>query len=496
MKFDRSSGILVHPSSFPGRFGIGDLGPSAFSFLDFLIEAGCKLWQILPLGPTGYGDSPYQCFSAFAGNPYLISPELLLRDNLIHPNDLIKDMHFPKSHVEFGKIIPWKLNLLEKAFVNFSNNSTMHQEYDIFSFENSQWLNDYALFMALKETYGGGSWTNFPQPLRTRDPKALLNSKKDLQNNVDRYKFYQFIFFKQWHALKTYAHKLGIRIIGDIPLYVAHDSSDVWAKPGLFQLEPDGKPKVVAGVPPDYFSPTGQLWGNPIYRWSAHEVDGYQWWVDRMKHTLSQVDTIRLDHFRGFVQYWQVPAGEATAERGQWVQGPGIDLFKQLSNTLDWEFNFPIIAEDLGFITDDVVELRDHLDIPGMKILQFAFSGPDNVFLPHQFSSKCVVYTGTHDNDTSIGWFNSAPENERKFAKEYMGVDGNDIAWSLIRLGWASVANYAIAPMQDILRLDSSARMNYPGRIGGNWEWRMPENYNNKVLLEQLKMINHNYGRC
>ena len=495
MKLNRSSGILVHPSSFPGRFGIGDLGPSAFAFLDFLNETGCKLWQILPLGPTGFGNSPYQSFSAFAGNPYLISPDLLLNDDLIHPNDLIKDLQFPQLRVEFGKIIPWKLNLLEKAFVNFSKDRTLLNEFDNFYSENNQWLDDYAFFMALKEMYGGGSWTNFPHALRARDPKALIDSRKDIKNSVDRHKFYQFIFYRQWQSLKTYAHKLGIRIIGDIPLYVAHDSSDVWAKPGLFQLDPSGQPIVVAGVPPDYFSPTGQLWGNPIYKWNEHEMNGFQWWVDRIKHTLSQVDIIRLDHFRGFVKYWEVPAGQATAEQGQWVQGPGIDIFTQLSKCLDWDSNLPIIAEDLGFITEDVVELRDHLDVPGMKILQFAFSGPENSFLPHHYSSNCVVYTGTHDNDTSLGWYNSAPDKERIFAKEYMGVDGKDIAWDLIRLGWASVANYAIAPMQDILELGPSARMNYPGRIGGNWEWRMPENYNNKDIFEQLKEVNHIYGR-
>ena len=404
-------------------------------------------------------------------------------------------MQFPQLRVEFGRIIPWKLNLLEKAYVNFCKNRILHQEYDDFSSENALWLEDYALFMALKEINAGGPWTTFPLPLRTRDQKALLNSRKELINSVDRHKFYQFIFFRQWQSVKTYAHKLGIRIIGDIPLYVAHDSSDVWAKPELFQLDSKGQPKVVAGVPPDYFAPTGQLWGNPIYQWSEHVEDGFRWWVDRIKHTLTQVDTIRLDHFRGFVKYWQVPAGEATAEHGQWVQGPGIEIFKHLSKNLDLDFNFPIIAEDLGFITEDVVELRDHLDIPGMKILQFAFSGSDNLFLPHHYSSKCVVYTGTHDNDTTVGWFNSAPENEKRFAKDYMGVDGNDIAWDLIRLGWASVANYAIAPMQDILKLDSSARMNYPGRNGGNWEWRMPENYINNDIIELLKKANHNYGR-
>ena len=495
MKFERSAGILVHPSSFPGRFGIGDLGPAAYAFLDFLNLAGCKLWQILPLGPTGFGDSPYQSFSAFAGNPYLISPELLLQEELIHSNDLVEETHFSQVSIEFGKIIPWKLKLLEKAFINFSDKHIQHDEFNNFCFENEQWLEDYALFMALKEIYGGDPWTNFPDLLRTRDPSTILDSQKQLKQSVDRYKFYQFLFFRQWQSLKTYAQKLGIRIIGDIPLYVAHDSSDVWASPELFQLDTNGQPKVMAGVPPDYFSPTGQLWGNPIYQWSEHKKNGYRWWIERIRHILNSVDTIRLDHFRGFVSYWQVPAGNSTAEIGLWVQGPGIELFNHLSKGLVLSNNFPIIAEDLGVITEDVVELRDRLDLPGMKILQFAFSGPENHFLPHHYLHNCVVYTGTHDNDTTVGWFNSAPENEKMFAKEYMGVDGSNIAWDLIRLGWASVAGYAIAPMQDILKLDSSARMNFPGRIGGNWEWRMPENYTQGGLLERLKNINDTYER-
>jgi len=495
MKFERSSGILVHPSSFPNRFGIGDLGPSAFDFLNFLNKVGCGLWQILPLGPTGFGDSPYQSFSAFAGNPYLISPELLLQEGLLHPNDLVEEKHSPHLRVEFGNIIPWKLNLLEKSYVNFSNKHKLHEEFTKFCSENDRWLDDYALFMALKEIYGGSPWTNFPDTVRTREPFEILDYRKKLKHNIDRYKFYQFLFFRQWRSIRKYAQKLGIRIVGDIPLYVAHDSADVWVNPELFQLDSKGQPRVVAGVPPDYFSPTGQLWGNPIFNWSEHKDSGFRWWIERFKQTLNLVDIIRLDHFRGFVGYWQVPAGNSTAEHGEWVQGPGIEFFDQLSKGLELSWNFPLIAEDLGVITEDVVELRRHLDIPGMKILQFAFSGSENPFLPHHYLPDCVVYTGSHDNDTTLGWFNSAPEEEKIFAKEYLGVDGSDIAWDLIRLGWASVASYAIAPIQDILHLDSSARMNFPGRIGGNWEWRMPEDYNQDDLIERLKKINATYGR-
>jgi 4-alpha-glucanotransferase len=495
MKFDRSSGILIHPSSFPGRFGIGDLGPEAFSFLDFLKEAGCKLWQILPLGPTGYGDSPYQSFSAFAGNPYLISPELLLQEKLLHSDDLIEETHFSNLRVEFAKIIPWKLNLLERAYINFIKVQTLHVEYGKFCIENEYWLEDYSLFMAIKESHEGCSWTDFPGLLPTRDLKNLDAARANYSHAIDRFKFYQFIFFKQWNSLKDYAHKLNIKIIGDLPLYVAHDSADVWANPDLFQLDANGHPTFVAGVPPDYFSSTGQLWGNPIYKWEKHKENGFIWWGERIKQILEMVDIIRLDHFRGFLGYWQVPVYQKTAEQGMWEQGPGFDFFKKISRGLNSEFDLPFIAEDLGVITPDVVKLRDHFKIPGMKILQFAFSSPDNSFLPHHFPGKCVVYTGTHDNDTSEGWFDNAPDVEKKFAKDYLGEGEGTISWDLIRGAWASVAVYAIAPMQDVLSLGSSARMNYPGRIGGNWEWRMPDNYKESGCMDLLKKFNYSYGR-
>ena len=495
MKFERVSGILIHPSSFPNNYGIGDLGPNAFEFLDFLNESGCKLWQVLPLGPTGYGNSPYQCFSAFAGNPYLISPEILLQEGFLHPNDLVEEMDFPKSRVDYGRIIPWKLNILEKSFEIFSTGHKLNDEYNKFCNENGFWLEDYSLFMTLKEIYGGKPWTYFPSLIRTREANMMLDSKRELKRNINRYKFYQFLFFRQWRSLLTYAHKLGIKVIGDIPLYVAHDSSDVWANPELFQLDNYGQPSHVAGVPPDYFSPTGQLWGNPIFNWKEHKANGYKWWNHRIIQTLQLFDFIRLDHFRGFVAYWQVPFGNPTAQLGEWVQGPGIDFFNQLSKGLNLDGKFPFIAEDLGVITEDVIKLRDNLNIPGMKILQFAFSGPENIFLPHNYVPNCVVYTGSHDNDTTWGWYDSASERERKFANEYLDVDGSDFTWDLIRSGWASVANCAIAPMQDILTLNSSARMNFPGRVEGNWEWRMTENYNQEDLIERIKKINSTYGR-
>ncbi|OGN73000.1 MAG: 4-alpha-glucanotransferase [Chloroflexi bacterium GWB2_49_20] len=496
MKFERSSGILFHPTSLPGKYGIGDLGSSAFALIDFLKEIGCSLWQILPLGPTGYGNSPYQSFSAFAGNPYLISPDILFQEGLLHSNDLVEETRFSQTHVEYGRIIPWKLNLLERAFNKFfDSNSLLRNDYDAFCDENVYWLEDFALFMAQKEAFGGGSWTNWPEPFRVRKPAFLNKARKNLKHSVERYKFYQFLFFRQWISLKSYAHNSGIKIIGDIPLYVAHDSADVWANSELFLLDTKGRPTVVAGVPPDYFSPTGQLWGNPIYQWDEHRATGFKWWIERLRWTLYLVDVVRLDHFRGFAGYWEVPAEKSTAEYGRWVQGPGIEFFRQMEKALDREAGLPLVAEDLGVITQDVIKLRDQLKLPGMKILQFAFSGSDNSFLPHHYSPNCVVYTGTHDNDTTTGWFNSAPERERLFAKDYLGVDGSDMAWDLIRAGWASVAVYALAPMQDFLKLDSKARMNYPSRIGGNWEWRMSEHYKDDGLIERLKKYNVLYGR-
>lgn len=497
MKFERSSGILLHPTSLPCNYGIGDIGPNAFAFIDFLKASRCKLWQILPLGPTGYGDSPYQCFSAFAGNPYLISPDILFQEGLLHSNDLVEETHFSKSHVEFGKIIPWKLNLLERAYHNFAGtNSKLRNDYDDFCDQNNYWLEEFALFMALKEIQGGGSWIHWPEPLRLRNFDYLTKARIELKSAIERYKFYQFTFFRQWISLKNHALNSGIKIIGDIPLYVAHDSADVWANPKLFKLDIENRPTVVAGVPPDYFSATGQLWGNPIYKWDEHIATGFQWWIERVRWTLRSVDIIRLDHFRGFAGYWEVPAEKLTAEHGQWVQGPGSEFFQQLEKGLEIESDLPIIAEDLGVITQDVITLRDQFKLPGMKILQFAFSGSDNPFLPHNYSKNCVVYSGTHDNDTTTGWFLSAPESEGKFSRDYLGIDGSDIAWDLIRAGWASVAVYALAPMQDILKLDSQARMNYPSKIGGNWGWRLPESYKDNDLIEKLKKFNVIYGRC
>ena len=502
MKFERASGILLHPTSLPGPYGIGDLGPAAYRWVDWLAGTGCKLWQVLPLGPTGYGDSPYQCFSAFAGNPYLISPEFLLRDNLLHSNDLIEQLDFDPERVDFGALIPWKLNLLERAFIRFSSgpgtiradpSTSLRASFDSFCAENASWLDDYALFMAIKEAHGGGSWDGWPEPLRKRDPVALDETRKTLASSILRFTFYQFAFFGQWNALRDYAHQKGLRIIGDIPIFVANDSSDVWSHPDLFFLGADLRPIVVAGVPPDYFSPTGQLWGNPLYRWEVHKFTGYTWWLERLRATLKLVDILRIDHFRGFAGYWEIPAEKPTAEVGRWISGPGADFFNAVKASLGADL--PIIAEDLGLITPDVTALRDQFALPGMKVLQFGFSGPDNPFLPHSYPQNCVVYTGTHDNDTARGWYGSAPENEKDFACRYLEIDGSDFARDLIRTAWKSTAVFALAPLQDFMALGTEARFNYPSRLGGNWEWRMTEAALSGELQGSIRELNWLYQR-
>lgn len=495
MKFERSSGVLLHPTCLPGNYGIGDIGAQAFHWVDFLADTGCSLWQVLPLGPTGYGDSPYQCFSAFAGNPYLISPESLLAEGLLHSNDLVDAPKFPIERVDFGAVIPWKLGVLDRSFGRFEHLASpeLRAEFDRFRDEQSAWLADLSLFMALKEAFGGGSWVNWPAVLRSRQPQALDEARQRYAHDIKRQEYRQFVFFRQWQALRERAAARGIRIIGDIPIFVAHDSAEVWAQPQLFYLDSRGNPTVVAGVPPDYFTRTGQLWGNPLYRWAEHAADGYAWWVKRMQAVLSLVDIVRLDHFRGFAGYWEVPASAKTAENGRWVPGPGSEFFEAMGKALG---DLPIIAEDLGEITPDVVELRQQFNLPGMRIVQFAFNDdPSDPFLPHNYTQHGVVYTGTHDNDTARGWFERVPEEERDFCRRYLGRDGQDIAWELIRLAWSSVSVFAIAPLQDLLSLGNEARMNYPGNPSGNWSWRMPADALTKTLQERLKEFNYLYGR-
>jgi 4-alpha-glucanotransferase len=468
--------------------------------VDFLADSGGNLWQVLPLGPTGYGDSPYQCFSAFAGNPYLISPDELIADGLLMPDDLQDRPEFAPAHVDFGTLIPWKLKVLERAFERFASfeDSTLRESLANFRAENASWLDDFALFMSLKEAHGGGSWDNWPEALRIRDMKALAKARQKYSDRIARHIFYQFLFYRQWWSLREHAHQRGIKIIGDIPIFVSYDSADVWSHPELFFLDEAGKPTVVAGVPPDLFSATGQLWGNPLYNWEMHKMNGYSWWLERVRATLRVVDLIRLDHFRGFAGYWEIPAGNPTAEFGRWVPGPGADFFDTLMADLQERFgskDLPLIAEDLGVITSDVVELRERYDLPGMRILQFGFTGPENPFLPHHYVPNCVAYTGTHDNDTARGWFESAAKEERIFSQRYLGVNGDRFSWDLIRTIWASAAVFAIAPMQDFLNLGTEARMNFPSRLGGNWHWRMLDGDLNESLLHRLQELNYLYSR-
>jgi 4-alpha-glucanotransferase len=495
MEFKRSSGILLHPTSFPGPYGIGDLGPEAFRWIDFLAEVGCSLWQVLPLGPTGYGDSPYQSFSSFAGNPYLISPDLLISDQLLAPQDLLDRPEFPEDQVDFGALIPWKLSILDHAFQRFQSRPDLdlHDKYRAFQEKHAAWLHNYALFMAIKEIHDSAPWSVWAKPLRHRDPGAIAALEESHASAVLRQKFYQFLFFRQWSALRSYANAKGILIIGDVPIFVAMDSADVWANTELFHLDEEGLPSVVAGVPPDYFSPTGQLWGNPLYRWEVHAASGFAWWLARLKSVFSLVDVVRLDHFRGFAGYWEVPAGSETAEHGRWVPGPGKSFF---DSVMDAFGVLPIIAEDLGEITPDVIALRDELGLPGMKILVFAFTGePDNPFLPHQFDPNCVVYTGTHDNDTAVGWYKRVEPEEQAFYRRFRNSSGKDVSNELIRMAWESVAVYALAPMQDFLGFGNEARMNYPGRPSGNWTWRMPIEALGDGLRVELTELNFLFNR-
>ncbi|MBC8447519.1 MAG: 4-alpha-glucanotransferase [Chloroflexi bacterium] len=499
MRFPRSGGVLLHPTSLPGRYGIGDLGDAAYDFVDFLVQSKQSLWQVLPLGPTGYGDSPYQSFSAFAGNPLLISPDRLVREGFL-PAAAVQDVpDFPAQRVDYGPVIAYKNGLLRSAYAHFQAHGTAEQREACARFcaEQAAWLDDFALFMALK-TYHmhqhGGVWNTWPRDIALREATAMARWSQQLADQVTLHKFQQFLFFQQWLELKRYANERSIRIIGDVPIFVAFDSADVWAHQELFYLKEDGGPAVVAGVPPDYFSETGQRWGNPLYRWERMALDGYAWWAARMRMLLTQVDIVRLDHFRGFEGYWEIPAEEPTAVVGRWVKGPGVPFFRAMEEALG---QLPIIAEDLGVITPEVEEMRDRFGFPGMKILQFAFGGERNSnFLPHNFAPNSVVYTGTHDNDTTTGWYNSTTEEERDHLRRYLARDARDVAWDLIRLAYASVADMAIAPMPDLMRLGTKARMNYPSRPSGNWQWRYTPDMLTGDIADHLAEISELYGRA
>ncbi len=504
----RSSGILLHPTSLPGRYGIGDLGKAAYDFVDFLAATHQSLWQILPLGPTGYGDSPYQCFSAFAGNPLLVSPDALVEDGLLSQSELDEVPDFPDKSVDYGPVIEFKQTLLQRAYENFKAKSLreLQKEFAEFCEKSNDWLPDYAIFRACKDAHDGKEWTKWDEHLRDRENNALHFFQENHSDEITAHKFYQFLFFRQWLKLALYTNEKGIKIIGDVPIFVAHDSADVWANPYLFDLNSDGTPRQVAGVPPDYFSETGQLWGNPLYRWDLIDRMGYQWWIDRIKASLAQVDIIRLDHFRGFEKYWAVSAEEKTAINGRWEEGPGASLFLALQKALGEEL--PIIAEDLGVITKEVHALRDQFNFPGMRILQFAFGTDEQAdeYKPFSFPQNCVVYTGTHDNDTTVSWFTSTDEGnstrsmdevneERTYILKYLGTDGKEINWDLIRLALSSVARIAVIPMQDLLNVGAEGRMNVPARESGNWGWRYQSSDVTEEIGERLLELTRIYGR-
>lgn len=505
MIHQRCSGILLHIVSLPSEHGIGDLG-AADDFIEFLWRTGQTIWQVLPVGPTGYADSPYQCFSAFAGNPLLINLFDLLQQGLLDPADLNSAPQLPTDFIDYERVIAFKKPLLRKAARKFLKDAHDHTgAFKLFCKNNAMWIEDYALFMAAKDFHGGTVWTEWDAGLRARDHDALEKWRQKLLPEVKAYQFEQFEFFRQWTKLKDRCRERRIRIMGDIPIYVAHDSADVWSHPEMFLLDERGKPTVVAGVPPDYFSATGQLWGNPIYRWDVLERSGYQWWIDRFRSSFELFDLVRLDHFRGFEAYWEVPSGATTAMGGKWVKGPGRKLFEVLRNKLG---DLPIIAENLGVITPEVEAIQREFGFPGMSILQFAFGndpqGPS--FRPHNYSRELAAYTGAHDNDTTVGWWTSTgsgestrtPEDiqkEREFAKAYLGFENDPINWVLIRTVLASVAVIAIIPLQDILGLGSEARMNLPGTISGNWKWRYRTGAITTEMQTRMKMLTQIYDR-
>ncbi|MCR4717756.1 MAG: 4-alpha-glucanotransferase [Lachnospiraceae bacterium] len=541
----RLSGILVHPTSFPSPYGIGDLGQGAYDFIDFLKKAGQHLWQVLPLGPTGYGNSPYQSYSSFAGQPLMISPDELIKVGLLDKEDVSDIPNFENPlRVDFDKVSEYKEKLLKKAYENFKaktylkvdeeeakkeaekaekeakeaedkaddkavdKNETaadkkeakkpakkedLTKKFDKWV-KQTEWVADYGLYMAVKGEFDGKCWQEWDKEIAFPTAETKAKWAKKLEDTVKYYEFRQFIFFEQWMKLKEYAHENDVLIVGDIPLYISEDSADAWAAPSMFELDSKGYPKNVAGVPPDYFSATGQRWGNPLYDWKAQKKDGFKWWIARVKAQLVMTDYLRIDHFRGFEAYWSVPATEETAINGKWVKAPGDELFAAIAK--EFGDDLPIIAEDLGIITPEVEALRDKYNFPGMKVLQFAFDGThENAFLPHYYPYNCVCYTGTHDNDTTAGWYNKANEASRDKVRRYMGIDGNNVSWDFIALAFKSVAKYAIVPLQDVMRMDSDARMNTPGTMEGNWIWRYSKDQLKDDDAKNLRSITELYGR-
>ncbi len=511
MAFTRASGILLHPTSLPSRHGVGDLGPEAHRFVDWLAAAGQKLWQVLPLNPTGYGDSPFQCFSAYAGNHLLISLQGLVEDGVLTASDLASAPLFPADHVDYAAAIAYKLPLLRRAAAHFFSNLPEGEAaaYEEFCVTNAAWLEDFALYMAIKDAHDLIGWTRWPGPLAARDPEVLATWRARLAPQIHAHQYWQFVFFRQWGALRDYAHQNGIQIIGDVPIYVAHDSADVWAQRDFFLLDEHGFPTVIAGVPPDYFSTTGQCWGNPIYDWPLHHKNGYQWWIARFRAALQVYDLVRIDHFRGFEAYWEVPGNQTTAINGKWVKGPGAELFRALKAALG---ELPVIAENLGCITPEVEAIRNEFHLPGMAILQFAY-GTDpmaHTFRPHSYERNLVAYTGTHDNDTVVGWWRSGPgqgstrtwadiAKEHDYAQAYLhftdGDPSNPVHWVLIRGVLSSVAETAILPLQDVLGLGGEARMNLPGSPSGWWKWRAKPGAMTAELAATLREMTTLYER-
>lgn len=510
MRLPRSSGILLHPTSLPGRFGVGDLGPLAVAFLDFLAASGQRWWQTLPVGPIGPGNSPYSSPSSFAGNGLLISPDRLVEDGLLDEDDLENAPEFPADLVDFGRVIPFKRRLTLRAFDCFTANKRelgrLWSEYETYLHEQKDWLDDYCLFMAIKDQHPEGVWTSWPEPLVRRDPAALRAARDDasIRRGIEFHGFEQFQFDRQWNRLRQEARSRGIGMIGDAPIFVALDSVDVWANPQLFELDEQLRPTFVAGVPPDYFAIQGQLWGNPLYCWSAHQASGYSWWLRRLKRQFDRADLVRLDHFRGFAGYYRIPAGSETAEFGEWVPGPGWEFLEAMRQGLG---GLPLLAEDLGEITPDVEELRDAFELPGMRVLQFGFGSEPgtNIHLPFRHTANCLAYTATHDNDTTEGWFRQPPtdprvslqtwEAERQYVLNFLGSSGQQIHWDFIRQVMGSIAETAMIPMQDLLGLGQEARMNVPGQGTGNWGWRYVPRAEDALARERLADLTVWFGR-
>ena len=496
MKPNRSAGVILHPTCLPSRYGIGDLGPTAAAYVEWLAGAGASWWQVLPLHPPGPGNSPYSAISTFAGNELLISPDLLVEDGVLTDAEVAEVPELPAEWVEFDAVKTYKTGLLRRAYICFRDTAPnkLVRQLSAFREKHRAWLSDYALFRAIRDSRDGAPWYEWPRPLATRESQALINWMQEHRQEVDFVEFCQFFFFRQWAALRDWASEMGVRIFGDVPIFVARDSAEVWAHPELFLLDEDGDPTVVAGVPPDYFSESGQLWGNPLYDWEHMAGDGYSWWISRLRHTLELVDLVRLDHFRGFASYWEVPATAETAVTGRWRPGPGRPFFDAVREALG---DLPLVAEDLGEITPDVIALRDEIDIPGMAILHFAFSPePRSTFIPYALERNMVVYTGTHDNNTTAGWYlEDASEAEKDLLRRYAASSGREIHWDLIRLAMASVADTAIVPHQDLAGLGADCRMNTPAVGEGNWRFRITPRMLSEGIQARLWDMVEAYGR-